>query len=101
MFFWRGVARHHSRWEKNSRRPLTMFSDHDNPVTAAAAAPAHEAHSDATPEANPIEMSAAHDPSQTSSHDSSGPSHGSSHETPSQRTEEDPKVETSTETPAA
>jgi small subunit ribosomal protein S1 len=53
-----------------------MFSDHDNPVTAAAAAPAHEAQS-AAPE-NPTEQQAVH-------------------ETPSQRTEEDPKtpVETS------
>jgi len=54
-----------------------MFSDHDNPVTAAAAAPAHEAQSAAAPE-NPTEQQAVH-------------------ETPSQRTEEDPKtpVETS------
>jgi len=53
-----------------------MFSDHDNPVTAAAAAPAHEAQSEAA--ANPTEQQAVPDPS---------------HETPSQRTEEDPKVE--------
>jgi small subunit ribosomal protein S1 len=66
-----------------------MFSDHDNPVTAAAAAPAHDAHSEAAPEANPTEQSAAHDPAQ-----------GSSRETPSQRTEEDPKAETSAEAPA-
>jgi small subunit ribosomal protein S1 len=55
-----------------------MFPDHDNPVTAAAAAPAHEAQSEAA--ANPTEQQAAHE--------------ASSHETPSQRTEEDPKVET-------
>ena len=61
-----------------------MFSDHDNPVTAAAAAPAHEAQSGAA--ANPTEQQAAHE--------------ASSHETPSQRTEEDPKVETSAAAPA-
>src|SRR5262249_10187966 len=55
---------------ESSRRPLTMFSDHDNPVTAAAAAPADEAQSLAAPE-NPNQQQAAH-------------------ETPSQRTEEDP-----------
>ena len=61
-----------------------MFSDHDNPVTAAAAAPAHEAQSGAA--ANPTEQQAAHE--------------ASSHETPSQRTEEDPKVKTSAAAPA-
>jgi small subunit ribosomal protein S1 len=67
-----------------------MFSDHDNPVTAAAAAPAHEAQSEAAPEANPTEQQAVHD----SSHDSS-------HETPSQRTEEDPKPENAPAAPGA
>jgi small subunit ribosomal protein S1 len=57
-----------------------MFPDHDNPVTAAAAAPAHEAQSAAAPE-NPTEQPAVH-------------------ETPSQRTEEDPKTPTA-ETPSA
>jgi small subunit ribosomal protein S1 len=56
-----------------------MFSDHDNPVTAAAAAPAHEAQSAAAPE-NPTEQPAAH-------------------QTPSQRTEEDRKTPQA-ETPA-
>src|SRR5215470_13482575 len=56
-----------------------MFSDHDNPVTAAAAAPAHEAQSAAAPE-NPTEQQAVH-------------------ETPSQRSEEDPK--TTVEAPVA
>src|SRR5689334_9636416 len=78
MVFRRGVASYHSHWEKNSRRPLTMFTDHDNPVTAAAAAPAHEAQSEAA--ANPTEQQATH-------------------ESPSQRTEEDPKVETSAAAP--
>src|SRR5215468_1712346 len=79
MVFRRGVASHQSYWEKNSWRPLTMFSDHDNPVTAAVAAPAHEAQSEAA--TNPAEQQAAH-------------------ETPSQRTEEDPKVGTSAQAPA-
>ena len=61
-----------------------MFSDHDNPV-AAAAAPAHEAQSAAAPE-NPTEHHAGHDSSEN-------PVQGQSHETPSQRTEEDPKPE--------
>jgi small subunit ribosomal protein S1 len=49
-----------------------MFSDHDNPVSAAAAAPAHETQSS--------------DPQNA----------GAVHETPSQRTEEDPKPEVTT-----
>ena len=58
-----------------------MFSDHDNPVTAAAAAPAHEAQSEAA--ANPTEQQQA------------------VHETPSQRTEEDAKPGNATEAPGA
>ena len=54
-----------------------MFSDHDNPVSAAAAAPAHETQSS--------------DPQNA----------GAVHETPSQRTEEDPKPEVTTTTGAA
>jgi small subunit ribosomal protein S1 len=54
-----------------------MFSDHDNPVSAAAAAPAHETQSS--------------DPQNA----------GAVHETPSQRTEEDPKPEVTTTGAAA
>src|SRR5882724_6695914 len=67
-----------------------MFSDHDNPVTAAAAAPAHESQSPAVPpeasQDNPAEQQQTAVPEQSAAH-----------ETPSQRTEEDPK----TEAPAA
>jgi len=56
-----------------------MFPDQDNPVTAAAAAPAHDAQSAAAPE-NPAEQQAVH-------------------QTPSQRTEEDPQAPA--ETPVA
>src|SRR6266852_313625 len=63
-----------------------MFSDHDHPVTAAAAAPAHESQSQAAPQENPAEQQQTAVPEQKAAH-----------ETPSQRREEDPK----TEAPAA
>jgi small subunit ribosomal protein S1 len=70
-----------------------MFSDHDNPVTAAAAAPAHEEQSEAA--TNPTEQQQA---VQDATHEAS--SHeASSQETPPQRTEQDPKVETSEAAP--
>ena len=71
-----------------------MFSDHDNPVTAAAAAPAHESQSPSAPQAssqdNPAEQQQPAVQEQNAAH-----------ETPSQRTEEDPKTETVSGTPAA
>ena len=70
-----------------------MFSDHDNPVTAAAAAPAHESQSQAVPpEAPPASQDHPAEQQQTAV-----PEQSAAHETPSQRTEEDPK----TEAPAA
>src|SRR6266404_2304573 len=78
-----------------------MFSDHDNPVSAAAAAPAHDAQSaetpketsQATPQENPAEQQ--HGAARATAEQNAV------HETPSQRTEEDPKAETSPELPAA
>ena len=63
-----------------------MFSDHDNPVSAAAAAPAHESQS---PEA------AAQDNLAEKQQAATPPEPQAAHETPSQRTEEDPRPETS------
>src|SRR6267154_170965 len=73
-----------------------MFSDHDNPVTAAAAAPAHESQSVAqeTPQA-----SSQHNPGEQQQ--TAVPEQNAAHETPSQRTEEDPKTETVSGTPAS
>jgi len=66
-----------------------MFSDHDNPVTAAAAAPAHESQSQAVPpEAAQASQDNAAEQQQTAV-----PEQSAAHETPSQRTEEDPKSE--------
>src|SRR6266481_2694389 len=73
-----------------------MFSDHDHPVTAAAAAPAHE--SQATPQETP-QASSQENPAEQQQ--PAGPEQTAAHETPSQRTEEDPKTETVSGTPAA
>jgi small subunit ribosomal protein S1 len=70
-----------------------MFSDHDNPVTAAAAAPAHESQSQAVP---PEAAQASRD-NPAEQQQTAVPEQSAAHETPSQRTEEDPK----TEAPAA
>jgi small subunit ribosomal protein S1 len=76
-----------------------MFSDHDHPVTAAAAAPAHESQSQAapqeTPQAGSQENQADH-PRAAQEH--AAVEQSAAHETPSQRTEEDPKPETSSAT---
>ena len=79
-----------------------MFSDHDNPVSAAAAAPAHDAQSaetpketsQATPQENPTEQQ------HVAAREQATAEQNAVHETPSQRTEEDPKAETSPELPA-
>src|SRR5882724_6344491 len=80
-----------------------MFSDHDNPMTAAAAAPAHESQSQAapqeTPQATPQENQPEHPQAAAQEHAALEPN--AAHETPSQRTEEDPKSETVSEAPAA
>lgn len=69
-----------------------MFSDHDNPVTAAAAAPAHNSQSSEAKK-EPAQENQA-DQRQASSQESSASSQeNAAHETPSQRTEEDPKSE--------
>jgi len=73
-----------------------MFSDHDNPVTAAAAAPAHE--SQAAPQETP-QASLQDNPAEQQQ--TAVPEQSTAHETPSQRTEEDPKTETVSEAPAA
>src|SRR6266853_571845 len=71
-----------------------MFSDHDHPVTAAAAAPAHESQSPAAPQDTP---QAASQENPAEQQPAAVPEQSAAHETPSQRTEEDPK----TEAPAA
>ncbi|HSC45367.1 MAG TPA: S1 RNA-binding domain-containing protein, partial [Candidatus Acidoferrum sp.] len=71
-----------------------MFSDHDNPVTAAAAAPAHETQNDSA-QNNPAEQQATQQSAAGQGNASAGTP---AHETPSQRTEEDPKP--AAETPA-
>jgi len=73
-----------------------MFSDHDHPVTAAAAAPAHE--SQATPQETP-QASSQENPAEQQQ--TAVPEQTAAHETPSQRTEEDPKTETVSGTTAA
>jgi small subunit ribosomal protein S1 len=75
-----------------------MFSDHDNPVTAAAAAPAHESQSQSVPQETPQAPSQDHPAEQQQT---AVPEQNAAHETPSQRTEEDPKTETVSGTPAA
>ena len=67
-----------------------MFSDHDNPVTAAAAAPAHETQSE------PVAQNSS--PEQSAGQEQNTSAENPVHETPSQRTEEDPK--SAAETPA-
>jgi small subunit ribosomal protein S1 len=85
-----------------------MFSDHDNPVTAAAAAPAHESQSQAAPQAvsqaTPQENPAEQQQAATQEHATpaqANAENSTAHETPSQRTEEDPKSEAVPVTPAA
>jgi small subunit ribosomal protein S1 len=73
-----------------------MFSDHDHPVTAAAAAPAHE--SQATPQETP-QASSQENPAEQQQ--TAVPEQTAAHETPSQRTEEGPKTETVSGTTAA
>ena len=76
-----------------------MFSDHDNPVAAAAAAPAHEAQSE--PQNSSAEQNAAEQPGggpPASQHPDGAPVENPVHETPSQRTAEEPK--SAAETPA-
>jgi small subunit ribosomal protein S1 len=75
-----------------------MFSDHDNPVTAAAAAPAHESQPQAAPQETP-QASSQENPAEQQP--TAVPEQSAAHETPSQRTEEDPNTETAPETPAA
>jgi small subunit ribosomal protein S1 len=75
-----------------------MFSDHDNPVTAAAAAPAHESQSQAVPQETP-QASSQENPAEQQP--AAVPAQNATRETPSQRTEEDPKTETVPGTPAA
>jgi small subunit ribosomal protein S1 len=77
-----------------------MFSDHDHPVTAAAAAPAHESQSQAAPQETPQASSQATSKENQAEHPQAAQEHAAVeqnavHETPSQRTEEDPKPETS------
>ena len=74
-----------------------MFSDHDNPVTAAAAAPAHESQPQAAPQETP-QASSQENPAEQQP--TAVPEQSAAHETPSQRTEEDPNTETAPETPA-
>ena len=75
-----------------------MFSDHDNPVTAAAAAPAHESQSQSVPKETP-QASSQDNPAEQQQ--PAVPEQNAAHETPSQRTEEDPKTETVSGTSAA
>src|SRR5579863_6696827 len=78
-----------------------MFSDHDNPVTAAAAAPAHESQSEPAAQNSSAEQKATEQPEAgqpTAGQPGSASAENPVHETPSQRTEEDPK--SATETPA-
>ena len=76
-----------------------MFSDHDHPVSAAAAAPAHESQSPESQkeasQTNPGEQQSA------PTHEHAAVEHNAAHETPSQKTEEDPKSETSSVAPAS
>src|SRR5260370_490013 len=74
-----------------------MFSDHDNPLTAAAAAPAHESQSQSVPQEKP---QAASQDNPAEQQPKAVPEQNAAHETPSQRTEEDPKTETVSGTPA-
>jgi small subunit ribosomal protein S1 len=83
-----------------------MFSDRDHPVTAAAAAPAHESQAQAAPQET---SQASAQENQADRAQSATPEHvaaeqNAAHETPSQRTE-DPQPQTSSaaapETPAA
>jgi small subunit ribosomal protein S1 len=76
-----------------------MFSDHDNPVTAAAAAPAHE--SQAAPQETPQAASQENQAEQQQSAAQANAESDAAHETPSQQAEEDPKTETLSETTAA
>jgi small subunit ribosomal protein S1 len=79
-----------------------MFSDHDNPVTAAAAAPAHDSQAAEAQNAaaqNPGEpQQSAGTPEHAAGHTSE---QNATHETPSQRTEEDPKTDTAPVTSSA
>jgi small subunit ribosomal protein S1 len=75
-----------------------MFSDHDNPVTAAAAAPAHESQAQAVPQETP-QASSQENPAEQQP--AAVPAQNATHETPSQRTAEDRKTETISGTPAA
>ena len=81
-----------------------MFSDHDNPVTAAAAAPAHESQSQAasqeTLQASSPENQGEHPQHPATEHHEAA-QQNAAHETPSQRTEEDPKPEKAPEATAA
>jgi small subunit ribosomal protein S1 len=84
-----------------------MFSDHDHPVTAAAAAPAHEsqaapqetpqASSQATSQENQAEQQQAAAQEHTAAAQANAEGN-TAHETPSQRTEEDAKPETASAT---
>ena len=84
-----------------------MFSDHDHPVTAAAAAPAHESQSQAAPQETSQASSQENqaDGPQSATQEHAAAEQNAAPETPSQRTEEDPKPQTSSEaapeTPAA
>jgi small subunit ribosomal protein S1 len=84
-----------------------MFSDHDHPVTAAAAAPAHESQSQAAPQETSQASSQENqaDRPQSATREHAAAEQNAAHETPSKRTEEDPKPQTSSEaapeTPAA
>jgi small subunit ribosomal protein S1 len=84
-----------------------MFSDHDHPVTAAVAAPAHESQSPAAPQETSQASSQENqaDRPQSATQEHAAAEQNAAHETPSQRTEEDPKPQTSSEaapeTPAA
>jgi small subunit ribosomal protein S1 len=89
-----------------------MFSDHDHPVTAAAAAPAHESQSQAAPQETPqasSPTSSQENPAerqQGATPEHTTPAQGNAensavHETASRRTEEDPESDSVPETPAA
>ena len=67
-----------------------MFSDNDNPVSAAAAAPAHETQSSGAAAQTPSQENLAEQQQAATS-----PEPQAAHETPAQRSEEDPKAETS------
>jgi small subunit ribosomal protein S1 len=78
-----------------------MFSDHDHPVTAAAAAPAHESQSQAAPQETPQASSQENQAGQPQSAAQANVESNATQETPPQRTEEDPKTETPSETTSA